>query len=170
MGKQKVLALWGGPGSGKSTGAAYVFAMLKLQGYNVELVREYAKELAWTYKTSEEMLQSFSSVEICMKQFKRQFIPQGKVELIITDSPLQLSEVYGGYPRVVKEWEEEYFETYHVMVDRIKPYNPSGRFQTEEEAKKIDTLCEKYCSMFVNGDEEGYKALTEYAKMIIKGI
>lgn len=170
MAKQKVLALWGGPGSGKSTGAAYVFAMLKLQGYNVELVREFAKELAWTYETNGEMLENFTPLEISLRQFKRQFIPQGKVDLIITDSPLQLSEIYGGYREIIKEWEEEYFETYSVMVDRIKPYNPSGRFQTEEEAKKIDTLCEKYCSMFVNGDEEGYKALTEYAKMIIKGI
>lgn len=166
--KQKVLALWGGPGSGKSTGAAYVFAMLKLQGYNVELVREYAKELAWLYGTEEEMLQEVTPVEIAVEQYSRQLTPHSKVDLIITDSPIRLSEVYGGCPRVIKGWEEEEFLTFDVMVDRIKPYNPSGRFQTEEEAKKIDSLCEKYCSMFVNGDEDGYKALTEYAKMIIE--
>ena len=43
--KTKVLNLYGGPGVGKSTGAAYIFSMLKLAGINCELVREYAKEL-----------------------------------------------------------------------------------------------------------------------------
>ena len=32
-----VVNLFGGPGSGKSTGAAYVFARLKMLGYNAEL-------------------------------------------------------------------------------------------------------------------------------------
>lgn len=39
-----VVNLFGGPGSGKSTGAAYVFARLKMLGYNAELVTEFAKD------------------------------------------------------------------------------------------------------------------------------
>jgi adenylate kinase family enzyme len=36
-----VVNLWGGPGSGKSTGACYIFAQLKLLGVNCEYVSEY---------------------------------------------------------------------------------------------------------------------------------
>jgi len=39
-----ILNLYGAPGAGKSTGAAYIFSKLKLKGYNVELVTEFAKD------------------------------------------------------------------------------------------------------------------------------
>lgn len=35
--------LYGSPGAGKSTGAAYIFAKLKMLGINAELITEYAK-------------------------------------------------------------------------------------------------------------------------------
>ena len=43
----KVINLFGGPGSGKSTTAASVFSKLKIMGYNVELVTEFAKDMVW---------------------------------------------------------------------------------------------------------------------------
>jgi tRNA uridine 5-carbamoylmethylation protein Kti12 len=43
----KVINLFGGPGIGKSTIAADLFALMKREGYNVELVNEYAKEVTW---------------------------------------------------------------------------------------------------------------------------
>ena len=39
-----VINLFGGPGCGKSTGAAYVFSKLKMLGVNAELTSEYAKD------------------------------------------------------------------------------------------------------------------------------
>lgn len=39
--------LTGGPGSGKSTTAAFIFAKLKMLGYNAELVGEEARELIY---------------------------------------------------------------------------------------------------------------------------
>ncbi len=42
-----VVNLLGGPGSGKSTTAADVFARLKWQDINCELVTEFAKDLVW---------------------------------------------------------------------------------------------------------------------------
>lgn len=42
-----VVNLYGGPGVGKSTGAAYVFARLKEAGVVAELVTEFAKDLTW---------------------------------------------------------------------------------------------------------------------------
>ena len=54
MSKIKVVELWGGPGSGKSTTAAGLFARLKVEEppaggpkRSVELVTEHAKEITW---------------------------------------------------------------------------------------------------------------------------
>ena len=42
-----VVNLFGAPGAGKSTGAAYIFSKLKMSGINVELVTEFAKDKVW---------------------------------------------------------------------------------------------------------------------------
>lgn len=42
-----IVNLFGAPGAGKSTLAAYVFAKLKMAGVNAELVTEFAKDKTW---------------------------------------------------------------------------------------------------------------------------
>ena len=42
-----VVNLFAGPGAGKSTGAAYIFSMLKMAGIDTEYVNEYAKDKVW---------------------------------------------------------------------------------------------------------------------------
>lgn len=42
-----VINLWGGPGCGKSTTMARIFSELKVKGYNVEMVSEFAKDLVY---------------------------------------------------------------------------------------------------------------------------
>ena len=42
-----IVNLYGGPGSGKSTGAAYLFAKLKMAGVDAEYVTEFAKDKVW---------------------------------------------------------------------------------------------------------------------------
>ena len=42
-----VINLFGVPGSGKSTGAAYIFSRLKMAGINAELITEFAKDKVW---------------------------------------------------------------------------------------------------------------------------
>ena len=39
-----VVNLFGVPGAGKSTGAAYIFSQLKMAGVNAELITEFAKD------------------------------------------------------------------------------------------------------------------------------
>lgn len=39
-----VVNLFAQPGAGKSTGAAYIFAKLKMAGVNAELITEFAKD------------------------------------------------------------------------------------------------------------------------------
>ena len=50
-----IINIYGGPGVGKSTGAAMIFAKMKMLGINCELVTEYAKTL--TYEKRFEILQ-----------------------------------------------------------------------------------------------------------------
>jgi len=38
---KKIVCLWGGPGTGKSTTCAGLFSKLKQQKFNVEMNREY---------------------------------------------------------------------------------------------------------------------------------
>lgn len=42
-----IVNLFGVPGAGKSTGAAYIFSRLKMLGINAELVTEFAKDKVW---------------------------------------------------------------------------------------------------------------------------
>ena len=45
--KTKIINIFGNPGSGKSTIAAYLFTALKSRNIEVELVTETAKDLVW---------------------------------------------------------------------------------------------------------------------------
>lgn len=132
--KQKILNLWAGPGSGKSTTAALVFGILKSRGYNVELVREYAKELVWAHGEV-----AVDQDHILSEQNRRQADLYGKVDLIITDSPLKMSVLYGSSRHRADRMMEGY-EEINVFVSRVKPYNAKGRLQTEDEARKIDDI------------------------------
>ena len=137
--------LLGGPGAGKSTMAAWLFAHLKLAGYKCELVTELVKSYAWEGRT----INGFDQYNIFGKQMKREEIPlKGGADFIITDSPIVLSAFYGA-KYDVKGWEvflmasEEFERIYPSMNillqrDSEKVYEPLGRFQTAEEALAID--------------------------------
>ena len=131
-----VINLYGGPGTGKSTTDAHLFTILKNEGYNVELVREYAKEICW------QNLPIDCQLVVMTEQYRRQNILSGKVDVIITDSPLLLTKVYGeDFHLPVGEWSEALyndFDNYDVSLVRVKKYNPKGRYQCEEDAKKMD--------------------------------
>lgn len=47
MQTKRIICLYGGPGTGKSTTCAGLFYKLKIEGYNCEMNREYIKEWVW---------------------------------------------------------------------------------------------------------------------------
>jgi len=130
--------LLGGPGSGKSTTAANVFAHLKWQDINCELVNEYAKDLVWEHrhKTFENQIYMFG------KQHHRIYRVVGQVDVIVTDSPILLTPIYDLERREsLKQLMLEEFNKVHnfnVFLKRKKKYQPKGRNQNEEQAKEKD--------------------------------
>ena len=141
--------LFGAPGAGKSTGAAYIFSQLKMRGVNAELVTEFAKDKVW-----EESKAVFNNqAYIFGKQYFRISRCADKVDVVITDSPLLLSLVYNNDPVLGEEFNEvvrkvmNSYDCRNFYLVRTKDYNPVGRFQTESEsdaiADEIQALLEK---------------------------
>ena len=85
-----IVNLYGGPGTGKSTGAAYIFSMLKMTGVDAEYVTEFAKDKAWEGNQEVFKCQFY----ITGKQAYRIARCFGKVDVIVTDSPIRLGKIY----------------------------------------------------------------------------
>jgi len=132
-----VVNLYGGPGTGKSTTAAATFALLKQAGINAELATEYAKEIVWegrNYLLSDQ-------IYIFAKQNRKLIRLYGKVDVIVTDSPLYLCYYYSNNEHILALIQAEMRRArhLHILLRRKKAYNPKGRTQTENEAQEIDS-------------------------------
>lgn len=148
----KIINLYGGPGTGKSTCAAKLYTYMKEAGYSVELVREYAKDLAWKgTKITDDM-----QLEIASNQYAREKLLYNTVDFIITDSPTFLSHFYTKHYQnknymlpVIKHLEaykkELGITEYNVFLTRHKQYDPRGRYETEEQARQIDEVIKQEC-------------------------
>jgi hypothetical protein len=131
-----------GPGAGKSTTSAYVFAKLKMAGVRAELVGEQAKD--YVYDKSLDKLDN--QILLLGKQFQRtKRLAEGNVEVAISDSPFALSIMYGrdrAYGKeltaLVRKLESLYPDTLNIFVKRVKPYQKFGRLQTAEKAAGLD--------------------------------
>lgn len=137
-----VVNLFAGPGAGKSTIAAEVFAALKRRGVLAELVREFAKEEVWAgHKSSFENQLYISGV-----QSQRMRDLEGKVEVIVTDSPVLLGAIYGGCHYQATAYVKEFnrYNNYNYFVVRTKPYETRGRNEDEQAAKEVDEKIYKY--------------------------
>ena len=68
-----------------------------------------------------------------------------KVDVIVTDSPLPLSIMYNKDERLTENFNKtvvDVFNTYNnlnYLLLRVKPYNPIGRHQTEEESNALSS-------------------------------
>ena len=134
-----VVNLFGAPGAGKSTGAAYVFSKLKMAGINAELVTEFAKDKVWEESRAVFQNQAY----IFGKQYFRISRLFGKVDVVITDSPILLSSFYNKDEILGLELDAlvtkvfNSYENINAFIDRVKPYNTAGRFQTESESNQL---------------------------------
>ncbi len=136
-----IINLFAGPGAGKSTTAAGLFYKMKKQGLSVELVTEYAKEKVW--ENSKEIMSD--QLYLLAKQNRRLERLRGKVDYVITDSPLLLGAyfgaLYGHHPDIVVRATNDIFSTYtnyNYFITRTKTFDSRGRLGSEQEAREAD--------------------------------
>ena len=175
-----IVNLFGAPGAGKSTGAAYIFSKLKMLGVNAELVTEFAKDKVWENNTEVLSNQTY----IFGKQHFRISRCADKVDVIVTDSPLLLSALYNNSDLLGEEFNNlvaKIFKSYdsvNYFIERSKPYNPNGRLQTEEEsdllAVKIKDMLTKYDITYesLEGTQDMYDRIVSevYLRMYDQGV
>jgi hypothetical protein len=139
-----VVNFFAGPGSGKSTTSADVFAHLKRLGVRTELVGEYAKEVI--YKGASVRLAN-QALMAARQYDKLVNLSRSGCSVAVSDSPLLMQQVYS----TNLDYHEELcalmaklnaqFDNINIFIRRNKPYDTFGRMQkTIEEAKAVDRL------------------------------
>lgn len=164
-----VVNLFGAPGSGKSTGAAYIFSKLKMLGVNAELVTEYAKDKVWEENEAVFKNQAY----IFGKQYFRMSRLCGKVDVVVTDSPLLLSSFYNSCDLLGEEFDTlvnnvfKSFDNINVFIYRVKEYNTAGRFQSEKDSDLVSESLGVFLTgqgvacRYYPGDISGYDCIVE---------
>lgn len=147
--KTFVVNLIGGPGIGKTTISALLFAKLKLHQnkYIVEYVQEYAKQLVWTKNFDTLNNQYFVSNH----QYKLLKQMNNEVDYIVTDGPIILGIYYNLYNKdnisnvdktknfILRSYAE--FNNINIFLNRGEfTYEQLGRIQTEDESREIDVI------------------------------
>jgi tRNA uridine 5-carbamoylmethylation protein Kti12 len=135
----KVINLFGAPGSGKSTTRAGLFYEMKKANYNVEEVTEYAKDMVW-----EERFNVFNDqLYLLGKQNRRLLRLDGKVDYILTDSPILLGINYMVNVPYAKSLEQlsvdvfNSYDNYNFFLNRSHEYSSIGRNQNEAESNEL---------------------------------
>ena len=167
-----VVNLFGAPGAGKSTGAAYLFYQLKSKGYNVELITEFAKDCVWEENSMALKHQPY----IYGQQSYRIARCKDKVDVLITDSPLMLCGFYGATDALSKAILEDFqsYDNMNFFINRVKPYNPKGRLQNEDESDRIKNKLLSFLQYYnirydtCNGNEQDYNLILQLIENKIK--
>lgn len=150
MKTKRIICLYGGPGTGKSTICAGLYYKLKLDSFNCEMNREYVKEWVWENRAIKDGDQTYFFAKQARKE--RLYIKQN-MDFIITDSPLILTHFYGMRydPQEIKYntslamlknhhgfCKEMKYKVEHFFLNRTKEYNPEGRLQDKNTALQFD--------------------------------
>lgn len=138
MKKTLVVNILAGPGAAKSTTASTAHGLLKMHNITSEYVDEFAKLLFW----EDRLGKNRNDIQIFAEQHQKQHRLNGKVDVMITDSPLLLSAIYRS-PKdelfdalVLREFKR--YDNLNFFIHRVKPYIKRGRAQTKSGAQIID--------------------------------
>lgn len=136
----KVINIFGGPGTGKSTLACEVFVALKKMGKNVELVTEFAKDLTYSDDKTKLNDQFFVSAEQNHRILR---LKDSNPDFVVTDSPIFMGMAYVNYSDEIinvafKRMLTAMFSSYdniNFVIYSDHKYSGFGRNETEKEAK-----------------------------------
>ena len=143
-----VINAFAGPGAEKTTSCLEVAEKLKKQGFVTEYVQEYAKELV--YDNNLIMLDGHyeHQFDILKEQVKRINRLYGKVDFILTDSPVLLNNTYlnedkgtNDYVAYCENVKKIYtlYDNFNYFVERDKSaFEEEGRIHNLEQSIVID--------------------------------
>jgi hypothetical protein len=170
--KTTIVNLLAGPDAGKSSMMHDVMGKLKWKRVLCEQAPEWVKPQVYEERKGIFLCQPY----IFGKQLYTIQRLVGKVDIIVTDSPLILSTIYDDEkyeyfkPYVLEVFNS--FDNMNFFLDRRKDgYEKEGRFQTEEQAKAVDgeikLLLDQYQILYreVEGSPDGAKLV---ANLIIE--
>lgn len=164
-----VVNLFGAPSAGKSSGAAYIFGKLKMAGVNAEYSSEFIKGKVWEGNPMITSAQEY----IFGKQSYQLRRLNGKVDVVVCDSPLLLSAFYNNDPVLGEEFDAvvwkvfNSYENFNFFVRRVKEYISAGRFQTEEESALVGENMEAFLEerdvdyITINGCQKDYDEVVD---------
>ena len=177
--KTYIINLIGGPGIGKSTLSALIYAKLKLHEnkFVVEYVQEYAKHLVWT-KNFDVLNNQYYVTQYQYKLLKQM---DTEVDYIVTDGPICQGLYYNLHNKdnisnidKTKKFmldSHNEFNNINIFLKRGKfEYESQGRLQTEEEAKEIDVILKhllkqngiEFLEFEANSTEKNVNEIIEY--------
>ncbi len=150
---RRIICLYGGPNSGKSTTCSGLHHFIKLAGRGAEMNREYIKEWVWEGRSPQDGDQNYFFAKQARKE---RVLMKNSIEFIITDSPLILGLYYGSQrdrfeqmstalePALRQQHIAAQFYGYkidHFLIlrDPDQTYDPNGRYETAGEATECDT-------------------------------
>ena len=142
--------LYGGPGAGKSTLATRVYSALKMSNVNAEYVPEFAKEITWQERF--HILQN--QMLVTGTQIQRILDLKDKVDVIVTDSPMEMGRFYMDREIMARAVTAEAqiasigFSELNYFVRRDDTYLEKGRTQSRSEATEIDDNILAYLRSF----------------------
>jgi hypothetical protein len=152
---------YSGPCCGKSVMAANIFLELKKRNQNVELIQEYAKDLAY----DKIKIRPYDQLKIFAEQVSREHrVLQSDPDVItVTDSPIDLSisyarkygfESWQSLVEIARKFNLDYPSINFFLIREDCPYSHTGRYENYEEAiimdKEIKQFLKEHQMPFIN--------------------
>lgn len=147
---KKIVCLYGGPCSGKSTIAAGLFYHLRLDNVTCEINPEYIKDWVWENRLLQPGDQNYAFAKHARKE---RLLIKNNVDIIINDCPLLLVHFYGirhdtyeqnfNTSKFMLSQHHEFckangYKCEHFFINRDSTYVQEGRWHSYEESVEID--------------------------------